>query len=318
VIDAAGGSYRDSETILEIILGSAEIVKDKKISIEEARSILGLADEKAVLDMMKSLIGSDSKSALATLEEVDKKGLSHQQFLRQLLELSRQMIRKSVEGKDFPEVGDYNMKSLLSIIKVLSEAGVQIKTSALPSLTFEVAILDICANDDDTQIKPKEKQSTRTGGEETEEEEELEEQVKEEKKQLESVAKKQEATKPKTDDFEKEIELEKVSEVWDKFLDQLRPQNQRLLGFLSKAEPSEIRGEELVLKVPFKFHKDRIENRESKKVISGVFKGLLNVALIPSCKIVTDMREVDEDDEDFDNSDLVEEIFGDMMEEEKL
>ena len=314
VIQASGGSFRDSETILEKIFGSSKIVKDKKVTVKEAREILGLADQIAVEKMMGALLDWDIEPALSILEKVDKKGLSLHQFLRQLMEYGRQLIHEKVGAKKKVSSQEFELNNLIRTIKILSEASVGIKSAVIPILAFEMAIVEIGSIDSKKQKSTSKKKALKS-----EESEEIKEQAQNPKPKTQNNVSEDLKIEESEDAESHMVELEEVNKVWDKFLDKVKPENQHLLAFLAKAEPAEVKGENLVLKVPFRFHKDRIEKRESRKVISEVFKGLLNVALVPSCRIVTEMRvEEPEEEVEFNNAELVEEVFGDMMTDETL
>ncbi len=342
VIQGASGSFRDSETILDKVLGSAD--GKKEITEESVRTILGLSDQKAVEEMMAALLSSDINKALEILNETNNKGLSLYQFLKQILEFGRILIYNKIVSKKSVLNIDFDLKKLVKVIKILTDATYQIKTAVVPILAFEIAIVDICIEDaapvevkmqpqtvatstpkivkEEVNFKPKEEvkaEEIKTEKPQTVEEEimvlepevQIEVEIKNEDKE---DAPKSEAT------FEEfplaDISLVNVTSVWSQFLEKVRPHNFHLQAFLSKAQPTQIIGDKLILKVPFKFHKMKIEAHESRKVISELFKGLINVALIPTCEVSEDLRVEEPEQTVVSNEDLVQEIFGDLMENE--
>ena len=314
IIQGGGGSFRDTETILEKVIRSSEIIKDKKITLDEVREILGLSGEKSVIDMMKFLLNCDLDNSLKLLAEIQKSGASLVQFVRQLLEFGRTLIHHKINSKDHEGVGEYSFKDLVKIIKVLSECAVAMKTTVIQILPLELAIVDICVQGEvSKEVVGSSETESRNGNEElkkNEVEKNLDEVRPEQDQKI------QDEESHDKDDEKPATELKKVKKLWGKFLEKIRPHNNHLQAFLSKAEPSEIRGEKIILKVPFRFHKSRIEEHKSKKIISEVFNALLNVSLVPSCIIEEGLRPKVEIAES--NADLVEEVFGDMLEEDNL
>lgn len=307
IIKGGGGSFRDTETVLEKVIRSTEASKDKKITLDEVRQILGLTDEKAVQSMMESLILCNLDSALSTLYEVNNQGLSLTQFLKQLLEFGRVLIHNKIESEENPMGIDFDLKNLVKVIRILSECVVQMKYAPIQILPFELAIVDICGQE---RLSKEAHKSDKPADFK---------EVEEDKKKLEETKDIAEKIKEneKSNDEKPAAELKKVKKIWDKFLEKIKPYNNHLQAFLSKAEPSDIRGEKIILKVPFKFHKSRIEEHASRKVISEVFQALLNVSLVPSCIIEEGLRaKITEEPEETGNADLVEEVFGDMLEEQ--
>ncbi len=313
IIQGGGGSFRDTETILEKVIRSTEAAKDKKVTLEEVRQILGLTDEKAVQEMMKSLILKDLDSALSILNEVNSQGLSLIQFLKQILELGRILIHNKIGSKESGLEVEIDLKELVKIIRMLSEASFQMRAAAIQILPFELAIVDICGEEKVYKEVFKEEKKREEKVVKNEKVEEVEE------KPLPKIQEIKVAVVEEDDEELDELpaaDFQKVQEVWGQFLDKMKPNNAPLQAFLSKAEPSGVRGEKIILKVPFKFHKSRIEEHQSKKVISEVFKALLNVSLVPSCIIEEGLRpKIVEEPEETNNADLVEEVFGDMLEE---
>jgi len=253
------------------------------------------------------LLSGDLENSLNLLSKIQEGGASLIQFVRQLLEFGRVLIHNKIGSKETSSVGDYNLRDLVKIIKTLSECAVQMKTTVIQILPLELAIVDICEG--------AEVEKTLIGAPVNSQKNEEKKTEKEEKVDVEE-SKSSESVEENSSDEEPATDLKKVQKVWDKFLEKIKPHNNHLQAFLSKAEPSEIKGEKIILKVPFKFHKSRIEEHKSKKIISEVFNALLNVSLVPTCIIEEGLRPKVAVEEN--NADLVEEVFGDMLEEDNL
>ncbi|MBN1915401.1 DNA polymerase III subunit gamma/tau [Candidatus Dojkabacteria bacterium] len=338
IINGGGGSFRDAETILEKVIRSAESLKNRSITLDEVRQILGLTDERAVQSMMKSLVLCDLDSAFSVLYEINSQGLSLIQFLKQLLEFGRVLIHNKIESKKNAIGIDFDLKDLVKMIRILSECAVQMKAATIQILPLELAIVDICGYKKDNpgiqkgegkapfRINTTEKKAAieefsikknSSVTEETSRKKEKDKNITVSKQEQEQEQEQSESISEGKSDEHPVAEIKKIKKMWDKFLEEIKPHNNHLQAFLLKAEPSEIKGDKIILKVPFKFHKSRIEEHASRKVISEVFKALINVSLVPSCIIEEGLRsEIAEEEKDTDNADLVEEVFGDMLEEQ--
>ena len=84
---ASEGSVRDAISLLDRALIVQELKDDKKINETDIRQILGIAEKKKFLDLMKEILEGNEKKAIDQLREMISTGLDAKVFLNDILEL---------------------------------------------------------------------------------------------------------------------------------------------------------------------------------------------------------------------------------------
>ncbi len=84
---ASEGSVRDAISLLDRALIVQELKDDKKINETDIRQILGVAEKKKFLDLMKEILEGNEKKAIDQLREMISTGLDAKVFLNDILEL---------------------------------------------------------------------------------------------------------------------------------------------------------------------------------------------------------------------------------------
>jgi len=72
---------------------------------------------------------------------------------------------------------------------------------------------------------------------------------------------------------------------WDEVVYRIRPYNHSLCFLLKNCQPQEIIDDKLILKVDYKFHKDKLEEDKNRRVIEDVIKKITGSKLRLFCKI---------------------------------
>ena len=81
------GSVRDSISLLDRALISQSVKDNKKISEEDVRKMLGLADKSKVISLLKEVLGGNENEALKILRDLINDGLDAKNFLNDILEV---------------------------------------------------------------------------------------------------------------------------------------------------------------------------------------------------------------------------------------
>ena len=301
----SGGSFRDSESILEKVLGAVGVKSDGKVDVEDVTNILGIAEHKEVKDFVAAILQREANSSLEILDQIVTSGINLNQFIRQALEQLREyMIDVVVDKKR-----DYSLSSIVSAINELSEAENKIKYSSVPRLPLEVSIVKLCANKnavDESKSADKEVKNVSTSTKKTK--------MTQDKKKKDNKG--SQISKSEKNDSECKISLKKIKANWVDVIEQIRPFNHHLYAFFMKANPIKIEKNKLFLQVPFKFHKQRIESNKSQKIFEKVCESILNVKISCLCEVKKkeEGETLEENTEEKGNSKVVLEVLGDLME----
>lgn len=300
IVKNSGGSFRDSESILEKVLGAVGVVKDSKIDLEDVEDILGLAEEKEVIKMVDNLLKKNTSKSLKIFDGVASQGVSIFQFLRQSLEYCRELLIQKVSYKR----GDFKLQHLLKVIVELSDAENRLKHTQVARLPIEVAIVRICSDDgkDESAIQAADAEDSK----------------KKKFPELVTQAITQIPGKLKTVKRERNditaIDLATIEKKWPLIIEKMIPFNHHLSAFFRKAIPIKVEREILILQVPFRFHKQRIESPKGREVFEKISQDLFSLSLKCSCEVVCREKEEDLDNVIGENSDVVLEVLGDIIE----
>ncbi len=301
IVKNANGSFRDAESILEKVLGAVGVVHDNKIDLEDVRDILGLAEQGEIEKFVKKLLKKDAKSALKIFNKIAA-SVNLFQFIRQALEFSRDLLmEKILSGRD-----DFSLSNLVKVITELSEAESKLRFSQIQRLPIEVAIVKIC-NSCESKIQTS-KEAKNTGNISK---------VADAFTKIPEKIKSSISIKDKIGDKKSfKCSVEDIQCKWDKVVEKIRPFNHHLSAFFKKAHPFEIKNDTLFLRVPFKFHKQRIESRKGQEVFQNISYELFGVKLKCYCEVKSEEEKGDEvKNESFNakSGDIVFEVLGDMI-----
>lgn len=126
-------SFRDATKILE------ELVTQKKLNFEEGKQFLGLLQENFFAALQKK----DLKDILSWLEEFSQSGGNIKTLIEQLLEELRVglLAKSGVETEEGSEL-KFEVKDIIILMKLLTEAYNNLKNSPIESLPLEIAVVE--------------------------------------------------------------------------------------------------------------------------------------------------------------------------------
>lgn len=306
IISAAGGSYRDAETILEKILVSMSSVKEKEVNLKDVAEIMGFANEKYIEDFFSAIHLRDLKNAFSVISLSQQNGVDIGQYIKQLLLKARSELMDSVSGKG----SVYSVGLLYKIIKELSEAQDKVKNSPLPSLVLEMAIMNI------VQLHHEEGRAI------------LEEEVKKSPKGVvKSLAPKSilgqssssESITPIIPRQAKEVDdlkivFQDLERLWKDLLVLAKENNPHFAALLVKVVLKDLSLDMVSVEVPFKFHQKQLENAKTKKIFAEmtekVYGKPLSLSVVVNERLIGPVEESVRVDS---NESMVEEVFADLV-----
>ncbi|MEO0391617.1 MAG: DNA polymerase III subunit gamma/tau [Pseudomonadota bacterium] len=155
VARAADGSVRDGLSLLDqaIALGDG-----KNVSVDEVRSMLGLADRQLIFDLMDAVISAKPDEALATYGTLHNAGAEALTVIQDMLELTHFITRVSLvptasKGADVPEAEAtratmlaerLGMPALTRIWQILMAGLGEVQQAPQPHMAAEMVILRLC------------------------------------------------------------------------------------------------------------------------------------------------------------------------------
>ncbi len=152
----ADGSIRDGESLL----GQIMAMEDKRITLEEVQTILGVIDIKAVQELVEYLTAKSNSQAISHINQVASQGYDLIQFSKSLIGYLRKMMILKVDpnlanlvapeltkeqldviikqGQKFSQI------DLIKTIHLFIQAANQIKSADFPQLPLELAVVECC------------------------------------------------------------------------------------------------------------------------------------------------------------------------------
>jgi DNA polymerase-3 subunit gamma/tau len=150
---SAQGSLRDAESSLDKVLGLGE----KKVRLEDVRTLLGIVDETLVLKMLALLGQQKSEQSLALVSQMMERGIDLTEFLRKFLEALRRLllVKQNSQFTAFlrSELTDeeanvivklaqnWETQELLGLIDIFSIALETQDNYPLPQMSLEIALI---------------------------------------------------------------------------------------------------------------------------------------------------------------------------------
>lgn len=309
IANFSGGSFRDAESLLDKVIGSIGVKKDRKVDVEDINEILGLAEEKQIAEFISALLEKRAQDGLRILNELFESGTNLAQLLRQSLERTRTLLLRKI-AKD---AGDFSLHDLLTVISELSDAESKLKFASVDQLPIEVAIVKICQNAPITDNILQKGQDAGT----TKAPENTKKTVKKSEKKMtsSSTGRKAGTEKIVKEVIQEDISVDAVVSGWGSLIENIKPFNHHLSAFFKKARPIDIQGDKILLEVPFRFHKQRIESHKAQEIFEEVIEPIVGIRLGCVCE-VTQENEQESETISLEKAGegVVLEVLGDMLE----
>ena len=145
----ATGSMRDAISLLDQLASSSS-----SISLETAQELLGTAASQAVLDVIDSILATDTSAGLDQIHKTLDGGSDPRQFARQIVDYLRDLLLvrmgnpKLVEatGEARSQMAQHAQRlvvpELLRIMRLFNQAAYDARSAWQPSLPLEVALVE--------------------------------------------------------------------------------------------------------------------------------------------------------------------------------
>lgn len=246
------GSYRDALGFLESLSHYAD---KKTLKIEEAQKILGLVNEKEARQLNRIFLQKDVQAALQTINDLANRGINFHYLIQTMIKSLRQELSAHLLSET---AAKDKVEELLELIRVLHAAEQEIKSSPLPQLPLEMAVVEWSLKKEGRGFR------VESGGED--------ERWKVEGKPLEQSTLKPPISTPTS-----------IQNLWPKILEQIKPHNHSVEALLKGCEPVSFSDNILTLKFFYKFHKERIEEPRNKELVEKVASQIAGAPIKTRC-----------------------------------
>jgi len=269
------GHMRDAESLL----GQVIAIGGKKITPEEADLVIPRSDIDKVLELINFLTKKDAGSGIGLVNKLIDEGVDLKRFLVDLVEILRKMMLGKISSNLAEKIGlefggnieariselnsQLELSQILVFIDKFIEAKNEMKNSFIIQLPIEIAIAELCL-DSFRQTSP---QAVNTASP---------------ARSINLVSKPEVFQSEKISGSSNEnidIKINEIIAKWNEVLAKVKSHNHSLSFILRVCQPRELRGNQLCLAFKYKFHKDRINNVNIKKLIEKVLHEVYNSRL---------------------------------------
>lgn len=130
------GGLRDAIGLFE------QLSIDKKLTTEHVKSHLGITGHQTIKKCIEHLSARDTQAALGIIAEVHREGYDLTSFTREILEGLREKLLAEVKS------GTENAGQWIRMIETFERSREMLRTTVIPQLPLEVAVIKICENSD--------------------------------------------------------------------------------------------------------------------------------------------------------------------------
>jgi len=301
IASASEGSFRDSLSILDQLSAGRQKIDQKTLS-----ETVFPTKTAEIFEFLAMITTQNKKEAILFVNQKFQKGEDLKLFSSALIEnLRLGLLVLTGAGEEFIKnlgedqkkgieslARDWTERQIFEAIRVFQEAIFEIKSSVLPQLPLEMAIVRLIGSPpleastdqgsllptkpeshvDDSNSKSDEKaEVTQKGGEEKIEKVKIVKAVGEDDSKRNVV---------KTAECR---EVEEVLKIWPQILSSVREVNFSVEALLRGCKPAEFDGKILTLEVFYKFHKERLEDPKIEKVVSAALAQTLGRDVVLKC-----------------------------------
>ena len=264
IAKASDGSFRDAVKILEELA-----YNNKKLEVDEVTEFLFSKKSFEEDLFFDYLAEKDAKKAFLAIESAIEKGVSAKVILETIIRRLRDAYLSKI-GLEGDELDSFNKNELVSLIKLFSQGASDIFSSVIEQLPIEVAVAEWC----DKKLKSQNSKVKNEDGDIENnilnEDEKIETQSNSVKDKLETSAVSESLNNKKIENIKSITE-----DVWARILGAIRPQNTSTEALLRAARPMNYNGNTLEIGVFYRFHKEKLETIQHKRLLEDVASEIL-------------------------------------------
>ncbi|MBI2018836.1 DNA polymerase III subunit gamma/tau [Candidatus Daviesbacteria bacterium] len=265
---AAQGSFRDAIKILDQVSGISD-----KVQASEIRRILHGTDIEQVLSLLENLAKHDVKSSILLISNLEKFGIDFKLFTGAVMEIMRALVLiKNDLGPSLvqPQYGSGQYSTLLTLtnqftaqdlsssLNIFQKSYEKLKTTSIPSLPLELAVIEICGEETNKTVDDRRSK------------------LEVEDRKLKIIEVKDGSLKspiiqyPQSND-----DIQKLKEKWTYVCETIRPYNFSLEALLRSINITECTDTAVIVEVPYSFHQRILEAPKNRELLESILSDIL-------------------------------------------
>lgn len=285
IIAKSDGCLRDAESLL----GQVFSLHLKKITAKDTELMLPTSDSDSLATFIEHIFKNETTAALELLHKQIDEGASTDQFALGLLEMLRAILviqatnQTKLYQADFSDQALQKLQSLagvitapqlIAIIETALKRRLEIKTAPVPQLPLEMfAVESALIVAGIAPAKPLIPAPTTTPT------------IEKKTPIIETPATAPAPATPASPRAPSTITLEAVQKQWNKIVDEIDVSNRSLTFILKMCRLDSCTNGYLTVAVPYSFHKEKLEEIKSRKIIDTILEKNLGEKIFISCII---------------------------------
>lgn len=248
IAQEADGSFRDAVKYLEQLSFHKGVV-----TVSDVERVLSLSAAGVVGSFLAAVLSKDARSALSHIETMSSAGTDIKSFITQCLRVMEEaLVERAKGGKP---VLDADPQIVKAAVRKFAQAYVEMKTTAIPQLPLELAVIELCEAGDEHPQVPKSKDVSLSP----------EEHQPRKKEDLKTQEKGQDSST---------LTVEKLADHWPDLIAALKPYNHSVAGVMRSTRPKAVEDGIVVIETYYTFHKDKLSESKTRDILCEVLKKL--------------------------------------------
>ncbi len=290
IVGKSDGCVRDAISLLDQIMASGE----KHITAENSSLILPTVNVEKNLEFITALVEKQASQGIEVLNQLIDDGSNLTYFNNDAIEMLRIMMvsktNANISGlgldlndkvkKELKKLNDkLEYSEIVTLLDLFMTRGGQIKTSPLPQLPLEMAVVEYCTSHKPSAISHKNSDND-SDNEKPEGLDKKEEKInKQEEKKEETATKIEEIKVEKKTITEKvknlvsknvDFTLDDIKDNWNSFISKVENSKPSLSFIVKMAEIQNLDGNVLRLGVGYSFHRDKMMEKACQKELEDI------------------------------------------------
>lgn len=301
----ANGSFRDGTSLLDQLTAYSS----DTVSLAHVQRLLGAASRETIHEIVSSLAEHDLARGIAEIGSAVDAGADPRQVARDTVEYLRGVMLIAVKGDSSLNVGEeartemrelaarLNPDQAVHAIRLFSQAALDLRNSASPTLPLELAFVEAALEPTITSAPLPAPSSPRSVSAQPAPSAPAPRTAAVEAKPPTKVARTSTAKK-KPDEAEADSEpnvvvsapgglsLQAIKKNWDALLTRYRAANKSAAAFLRDAEPVSLKDNTLTIGFFYEFHRDRFsDDKRAKPQLERIASELFGTTLHVKCDL---------------------------------
>lgn len=278
------GGFRDGVKILEELVQMADGAKITSSMVEKQyHSVSSQQNSTALLTLLAK---KDLKGCITLVDEIAKQGSDMRFFLEQLMIALHDLLLSNVGVGEKTKI-DLSLVEIRKLSDVLQKAHTQMRSTVVPSLPLEIAIIEYLTSGDtlDTVVVEKEKTIQVTNNEKDLDLHGMRRKVGELHKQRALTNEKEVSAKERPEEIiagpslmaykaQGDLTPEWLSEFWNTFIVKVKENNHTISGVLRGCRLKSFDRKHMIIETSYKFHKDRLSESKTLAALEIAAKAM--------------------------------------------